>query len=184
MAITRRDLLLTGTAAAALPALGSVAGVPVIGAAQAQSASEPTWRHALSLFGDIKYPADFKRFDYVNPDAPKGGVVNRLRLGPSIISIMWSRGEGALAAPVPLIYDTLTTSSLDEVSTEYGLLAEALSHPKDFSFVVYRLRSEAKWHDGKPVTPDDVIFSLDVLKKNHPFYSAYYRHVVGVEKDR
>lgn len=183
MAITRRDLLLTGTAAAALPALGSVAGVPVIGAAQAQSASEPTWRHALSLFGDIKYPADFKRFDYVNPDAPKGGVVRQIAVGTfDNFNYVVSGVKGALAAPVPLIYDTLTTSSLDEVSTEYGLLAEALSHPKDFSFVVYRLRSEAKWHDGKPVTPDDVIFSLDVLKKNHPFYSAYYRHVVGVEK--
>ena len=74
------------------------------------------------------------------------------------------------------------TPSLDEVSTEYGALAESVSHPDDFSFVTYRLRAEAKWHDGKPVTPDDVIFSLERFKKHHPFYSAYYRHVVKAEK--
>src|SRR5262249_54414071 len=90
--------------------------------------------------------------------------------------------KGNLAAPVRLIYETLTTQSLDEVSTEYGLLAEAVAHPDDFSFVIYRLRPQAKWHDGKSVTAEDVIFSLEALKKNHPFYSAYYRHVVSAEK--
>ncbi len=74
------------------------------------------------------------------------------------------------------------TSSLDEVSAEYGALAEAVSHPEDFSSVTYRLRAQAKWHDGKPVTADDVIFSLDAFKKHHPQYSAYYRHVVKAEK--
>ena len=183
MAITRRDLLLAGAATAALPALGSAAGVPIIGAAQAQAAGELPWRHALSLFGKVKYPADFKRFDYVNPEAPKGGVVRQIAVGTfDNFNYVVSGVKGNLAGPVPLIYDTLTTSSLDEVSTEYGLLAEAVSHPDDFSFVVYRLRPQAKWHDGKPVTPEDVIYSLDVLKKNHPFYSAYYRHVVSVEK--
>jgi microcin C transport system substrate-binding protein len=73
-------------------------------------------------------------------------------------------------------------SALDEVSTQYGLLAESMSYPPDFSSVTYRLRAEAKWHDGKPVTPEDVIFSLDSFKKHHPRYSAYYRHVVKAEK--
>lgn len=183
MAITRRDLLLTGTAAAALPALGSAAGVPVIGAAEAQSAGELPWRHALSLFGDIKYPADFKRFDYVNPDAPKGGAVRQIQIGTfDNFNYVVSGVKGNLAAPVPLIYETLATPSLDEVSTGYGLLAEAVIRPDDSSFVIYRLRAQAKWHDGKPVTPEDVIYSLEVLKKNHPFYSAYYRHVVSTEK--
>jgi microcin C transport system substrate-binding protein len=183
LAITRRDLLLAGAATAALPALGSAAGVPIIGAAEAQAAGELPWRHALSLFGKVKYPADFKRFDYVNPEAPKGGVVRQIAVGTfDNFNYVVSGVKGNLAGPVPLIYDTLTTSSLDEVSTEYGLLAEAVSHPDDFSFVVYRLRPQAKWHDGEPVTPEDVIYSLDVLKKNHPFYSAYYRHVVSVEK--
>ena len=73
--------------------------------------------------------------------------------------------KGTLAAGIDLIYDTLAVSSLDEVSSEYGLLAEALSYPDDFSSVSYRLRPEAKWHDGTPVTPDDVIFSFESYKK-------------------
>ncbi|MGY3546260.1 microcin C transport system substrate-binding protein [Bradyrhizobium sp. USDA 4472] len=183
MAITRRDLLLTGAAVAALPALGSAAGVPIVRTAAAQSGGELPWRHALSLFGDVKYPADFKRFDYVNPDAPKGGAVRQIAIGTfDNFNYVVSGVKGNLAAPVPLIYDTLTTAALDEVSTEYGLLAEAVSRPDDSSFVIYRLRAQAKWHDGKPVTAEDVIYSLDVLKKNHPFYAAYYRHVVGAEK--
>ncbi len=72
--------------------------------------------------------------------------------------------------------------SLDEVSSEYGLLAEAMSYPDDYASVSYRLRSEAKWQDGTPVTPDDVIFSFDAWKKNSPQQSAYYRHVTKVEK--
>ena len=74
------------------------------------------------------------------------------------------------------------TPALDEVSTEYGLLAEAVSYPDDRSSVTYRLRANARWHDGKPVTPDDVIFSFDVFKKNSPQLAAYYRHVTKAEK--
>lgn len=183
MAITRRDLLLTGTAAAALPVLGSAAGVPVVGSAQAQSAGEPQWRHALSLFGKVKYPADFKRFDYVNPEAPKGGVARQIAVGTfDNFNIVVSGVKGQVAGAVAFIYESLTTPSLDEVSTEYGALAEAVSHPDDFSFVTYRLRPQAKWHDGKPVTADDVIFSLNAFKTHHPMYSAYYSHVVRAEK--
>ena len=188
MAITRRDLLLTGTAAAALPALGSVAGLPVIGTVAAQSAGEAAssalpWRHALSLFGKVKYPADFKRFDYVNPEAPKGGVARQIAVGTfDNFNIVVAGVKGQVAGAVAFIYESLTTPALDEVSTEYGALAEAVSHPNDFSFVTYRLRSQAKWHDGKPVTADDVIFSLDAFKKHHPMYSAYYSHVVKAEK--
>ncbi|WP_431205252.1 extracellular solute-binding protein [Bradyrhizobium betae] len=183
MAITRRDLLLTGTAAVALPAFGSV-----IGAAQAQSTGEAAssalpWRHALSLFGKVKYPADFKRFDYVNPDAPKGGVARQIAVGTfDNFNIVVSGVKGQVAGAVAFIYESLLTPALDEVSTEYGALAEAVSHPDDFSFVSYRLRPQAKWHDGKPVTADDVIFSLDSFKKHHPMYSAYYSHVVKAEK--
>ena len=183
MAITRRDLLLAGTAAAALPVFGSVAGVPVIGVAHAQSAGEAPWRHALSLFGKVKYPADFKRFDYVNPEAPKGGVARQIAVGTfDNFNIVVAGVKGQIAGAVAFIYESLTTASLDEVSTEYGALAEAVSHPDDFSFVTYRLRPQAKWHDGKPVTVDDVIFSLDAFKKHHPMYSAYYSHVVKAEK--
>ena len=183
MAITRRELLLTGTAAAALPALGSVAGLPVVSAARAQSAAELPWRHALSLFGKVKYPADFKRFDYVNPEAPKGGVARQIAIGTfDNFNIVVAGVKGQVSGAVAFIYESLLTPALDEVSTEYGALAEAVSHPDDFSFVTYRLRPQAKWHDGKPVTVDDVIFSLDSFKKHHPMYSAYYSHVVKAEK--
>lgn len=183
MAITRRDLLLTGAAVAALPALGSVAGVPVVSAAEAQSAGELPWRHALSLFGDIKYSADFKRFDYVNPDAPKGGVARQIAIGTfDNFNVAVAGIKGSLAPAAVLIYETLMTRSQDEVTTEYGELAESAQHPDDFSWVTYRLRKEARWHDGKPVTPEDVIFSLESLKKLSPMYASYYRHVVKVEK--
>lgn len=184
MAITRRHLLQGSAAAALAPALGLTPGTPAIAPANAQSgAGELAWRHALSLFGDVKYPADFKRFDYVNPDAPKGGVARQILIGTfDNLNIAVSGVKGSLAGAVRLIYESLMTPSLDEVSTEYGALAEAASHPDDFSFVIYRLRPQAKWHDGKPVTADDVIFSLDAFKKYDPMASAYYRHVVKAEK--
>lgn len=183
MAITRRDLLLTGAAVAALPAFGSVAGVSITGSAQAQSAGELSWRHALSLFGDIKYPADFKRFDYVNPDAPKGGAARLISLGTfDNFNIAVAGIKGSLAPAAALIYETLMTRAQDEVATEYGELAESAQHPDDFSWVTYRLRKDARWHDGKPVTPEDVIFSLESLKKLSPMYASYYRHVTKVEK--
>src|SRR5687768_392857 len=109
------------------PALGiATTGLPAIGTAQAQTAgNEPAWRHALSLFGDIKYPADFKRFDYVNPDAPKGGTVRQIQVGTfDNFNLVVAGVKGSIAAGTQLIYETLMTQSLDEVSTEYGELAE------------------------------------------------------------
>jgi microcin C transport system substrate-binding protein len=183
LAINRRQLLQSGAFAALAPALGGIAAIPTINPANAQSAGEPAWRHALSLFGDVKYPADFKRFDYVNPDAPKGGVARLISIGTfDNFNIAVAGIKGNLAAAAAQIYETLMAKSQDEIVTEYGLLAEAAAHPDDFSWVVYRLRKEARWHDGKPVTPDDVIFSLETLKKLSPFYGAYYRHVVKAEK--
>ena len=166
------------------PALGLTANLSAIDAAQAQAATgELQWRHALSLFGDIKYPADFTRFDYVNPNAPKGGVARMISIGTFDNFNMAVAGiKGSLAPAATLIYETLMTKSQDEVVTEYGLLAEAAAHPDDFSSVTYRLRKEARWHDGKPVTPDDVIFSFEVLKQYSPMYASYYKHVVKAEK--
>jgi len=184
LAITRRHLLRSGAFAAVAPTLGIAVGLPAVESARAQTASgEPAWRHALSLFGDIKYPADFKRFDYVNPDAPKGGVARMISIGTfDNFNIAVAGVKGSIAPAAALIYETLMTKSQDEVVTEYGLLAEAAAHPDDFGWVIYRLRKEARWHDGKPVTPEDVIFSLDALKKYSPMYSSYYRHVVKTEK--
>jgi microcin C transport system substrate-binding protein len=182
LAISRRHLLQSGAFAAIAPALGTATGF-AIAPAYAESASEPAWRHALSLFGDIKYPADFKHYDYANPDAPKGGTVRQLEIGSfDNFNIVISGVKGSLPEGVLLIYQSLTDRSLDEPASAYGLLAEAVAHPDDRSFVIYRLRSEARWHDGKSVTPDDVIFSFEALKKYSPMYSAYYRHIVKCEQ--
>ena len=184
MAITRRHLLQSGAFAAVAPALGAATGLPGVSPARAQTATgEPVWRHALSLFGDIRYPAGFKRFDYVNPDAPKGGVARMISIGTfDNFNIAVAGVKGSIAPAAALIYETLMTRAQDEIATEYGLLAEAASHPDDFGWVIYRLRKEARWHDGKPVTPEDVIFSIDALKKYSPMYASYYRHVVNTEK--
>ena len=137
----------------------------------------------MSLFGDVKYPEGFKHFDYVNPNAPQGGTVRQSTLGTfDNFNTVVAGVKGSIAVGTDLFIETLTTSSLDEVSTEYGLLAEAVRYPDDYSVVTYRLRAKARWHDGKPISPDDVLYSFDVLKKNSPFYGAYYRHVVKAEK--
>jgi microcin C transport system substrate-binding protein len=161
----------------------ALAELGALSEANAQSAPELTWRHALSLFGDIKYPADFKRFDYVNPDAPKGGIARMISIGTfDNFNIAVSGIKGSIAPAASMIYETLMSRSLDEITTEYGHLAESAAHADDFSWVVYRLRKEARWHDGVQVTPDDVVFSLENLKKQSPFYASYYRHVVKTEK--
>ena len=180
MTITRRHLLQGAAFAAVAPSLGTATILP----AQAQTATEePVWRHALSLFGEVKYPAGFKRFDYVNPDAPKGGSVRMISIGTfDNFNIAVAGVKGSIAPAAAMIYETLMARSQDEVGTEYGLLAESAAHPDDFSWVTYRLRKDARWQDGKPVTPEDVIFSIDVLKKYSPMYRSYYRHVVKSEK--
>ena len=170
--ISRRHLLQGGAALAAAPAF-----------AQAPAAKQPDWKHALSLFDELKYPAGFKHFDYVNPAAPKGGTVRMMAIGTfDNFNAVIGGVKGAIAAGLSLTQNTLMTPALDEVSTEYGLLAESVAHPDDHAFVVYRLRANARWHDGKPVTVEDVIFSLDAYKTHHPQYAAYYRHVVKAEK--
>ena len=183
MTITRRHLLQSGALAAVAPALGTATILPALGADEAQTATgEVVWRHALSLFGDIKYPAGFKRFDYVNPDAPKGGIARMISIGTfDNFNIAVAGVKGSIAPAAAMIYETLMARSQDEVATEYGLLAESAAHSDDFGWVIYRLRKEARWHDGKPVTPEDVMFSIEVLKKYSPMYGSYYRHVVKTD---
>jgi microcin C transport system substrate-binding protein len=152
--------------------------------ATAQAPTElDNWRHGLSLFGQLKYPPGFRYFDYVKPDAPKGGTVRLSGFGTyDNFNLVIAGLKGSQAMGVNLIYDTLMASALDEVSTSYGLLAESVRHPDDFSSVTYRLRPNAKWNDGKPVTVEDVIFSFEAFKANNPMYSTYYQHVKKVEK--
>jgi microcin C transport system substrate-binding protein len=175
--MNRRSLLgSTLVAVAALPLtwprwIGAVLG------------DDKNWRHGVSLFGDLKYSAGFRHFEYVNADAPRGGTARQIAFGtfdnfsPAVADV-----KGSLVAGIDLVYETLLVSSLDEVSSGYGLLAEAVSFPADFSSVTYRLREQAKWHDDTPVLPDDVIFSFEAFKKYSPQLSAYYRHVTKAER--
>jgi microcin C transport system substrate-binding protein len=172
---------LRSTAAALAAPTMSVLGVaPLAGPAAAQARQ---WKHGLSLFGEPRYPADFKHFDYVNPAAPQGGVARQSAFGTfDNFNQAVSGVKGSLAMGTDLFTEALASPALDEVSTEYGLLAEAVSYPNDRSSVTYRLRANARWHDGKPVMPEDVIFSFDTFKENSPQLGAYYRHVTKAEK--
>jgi len=145
------------------------------------TAQEPKWRHGMAVVGDLKLPEDFKQLPYVDVNAPKAG---ELRLGEegTFDNLNPVIDRGTVAAGAGIIYDTLMKRSEDEVFGTYGLLAEAVSYPDDMSSVTFRLRPEAKWADGQPVTPEDVIFSLEKLKEHSALYSGYYRHVTGAEK--
>ena len=183
MRLTRRSVIRAGTLAACIPVLERFA-VPFLGhPANAQTAAEGAWRHGLSLFGELKYPAGFKHFDYVNPNAPKGGAVRMIAFGTfDNLNEVVAGLKGSIAMGASMLSDTLMVSSLDEVSTDYGLIAEAVTHPPDFASATFRLRPQARYHDGKPVTVEDVIFSMESFKKHSPMMAAYYRHVVKVEK--
>jgi microcin C transport system substrate-binding protein len=186
--LSRRSIIRTGILAAAAPALSRL-GLPVSvpAAAQTTPGTAPQgaspWRHGLALLDEPRYAEGFKHFDYVNPTAPKAGAVRISAPGTfDNFNLVVAGVKGRIAAAVPLLYDSLMTASSDEAAAEYGLLAEAVSFPADVSSATYRLRAQAKWHDGKPVTPEDVVFSFDAFKRNSPRYSAYYRHVVKAEK--
>src|SRR6266536_3175317 len=184
--LTRRLVVRAGVLAALPPILGRF-GLPLLAAsAYAQERDGERnleWRHGLSLFGELKYPAGFKHFDYVKPNAPKAGSVRLMALGTfDNFNEVVAGLKGSIAAGAGMISDTLLVSALDEVSTEYGLVAEAVSHPPDFAWASFRLRPAARFHDGKPVTVDDVVYSFEMFKKYNPFSAAYYRHVVKVEQ--
>ena len=141
-----------------------------------------TGAHALSMFDDVKYGPEFEHFDYADPNAPRGGELRLAALGtfdnlnPFIL-------KGNAAAGSGLIYDNLLTGSLDEPFTEYGLLVESIDMPADRSWVAFTLREEARWHDGRPVTVEDVIWTTETLRtKGHPFYRHYYADIAGVSQ--
>lgn len=140
-------------------------------------ADEAERRHGVAIHGDLKYAPDFPHFDYVNPDAPKGGTVTRIgldtfdSLNPFII-------KGTPAAPVGAIYDSLMTQPLDEPNTQYGLLAEWISVSDDKRTITFGLRPEARFHDGHPVTAEDVVWTFNTLREEGaPLYRYYYRAV-------
>ena len=149
----------------------------------AAHASDPTIQttHALTLYGAPRYSADFEHFDYVNPEAPKGGAIRLAAIGtydnlnPFIL-------KGVSAAGSLLIYNRLCTKSQDEPFTEYGQLASRMQIPEDRSWVLFELREEARWHDGESVTAQDVVFSFNALMEwGIPFYRSFYSDVTAIE---
>jgi microcin C transport system substrate-binding protein len=139
--------------------------------------------HGVSLFGDLKYGPDFAHFDYVNPGAPKDGTMRRSAIGtfdtlnPFVI-------KGTPPSGVGEIFDTLAVRSEDEPSSIYGLVAENIELAPDKLSVLYEIRKEARFHDGTPMTPDDVVWTFETLRaKGQPHYRSYYGDVTKVEKE-
>ncbi len=138
-------------------------------------------QHALTLYDEPpKYPADFKHFDYVNPDAPKGGTFRQSSFG-GFDSLNPFINKGVAAENIGIIYDTLMRQSQDEPFTEYGLVAGKIEKAPDNSWVRFYLRPEARFHDGHPMRADDVVFTFNALiKDGAPLYRQYYADVAEV----
>jgi microcin C transport system substrate-binding protein len=159
--------------------LAQAPAVPAQGALK-PAAEAPLRTHAVSLLGQPSLPPDFKFFPYVNPNAPKGGDVAISSVGtfdsfnPFIV-----RGNAPM--DVQRVWDTLMKTNADEAETEYGLLADVIELPADRMGVAFELRPEAKFHDGTPVTAEDVAWTFETLRdKGRPFYRQYYADVASV----
>lgn len=135
-------------------------------------------QHAMTLYNELpKYPANFQSFEYVAPNAPKGGTL-RLSGNGGFDSLNPFIAKGTSADQLSLIYDTLMVQSLDEPNTKYGLIAEKVDKAPDSSWVRFYLRKEAKFHDGHPITAEDVAYTFNLIRKEgHPFYRQYYADV-------
>lgn len=143
-------------------------------------AQDKVWHHAGSLIGEPKYPEGFQKFDYVNTDAPVGGVVRLSSMGGfDTFNPILPQGEPADG--IGLVFETLTTPSLDENSTQYGNLAEAFSYPNDFSSVTFRMNPRAKWADGEPVTAEDVVWTFNKVIELNPSQANYFANVKKAE---
>ena len=138
--------------------------------------------HAISMHGSPKYSKDFKNFDYVNINAPKGGIIKLHQIG-SFDTLNNFILKGSPAAYLNQVHDSLLTQSFDEPFTMYGLVAESISVPEDRSWVIFKIRKEAKFHDGNPIRVEDIIWTLNTLKeKGHPFFKFYYGNIKTAEK--
>ena len=136
------------------------------------AAAEPRYEHGFSFFHELKYPADFTHFDYINPDAPKGGVlVQSTRRDFNTLTIF----TDFVPAPATLrwMYDSLVLLSTEEMGNFYGRLADGLSVSDDKRTLFIRLHPEARWHDGMPITTRDVKFTLDLLESIIRFRAVF-----------
>ncbi len=140
------------------------------------------YRHGVAMHGDLKYPKNFEKFDYADELAHKGGEIKLSSIGtfdnlnPYIL-------KGVATWKAAYLFETLMRSSFDEPFSQYGLIAEGVKIPDDRSWVTFKLRNEAKFSDGSSITPEDVVFSFNILmEKGHPIYKTYYGQVDTVEK--
>ncbi len=148
------------------------------------SAQAAEARHGLSAFDDLKYPPDFAHFDYVNPDAPKGGTLSMIGTAGRITfdSLNGFILKGDPAQGLEYLFDSLMTRANDEPDAVYGLVAKSATVAEDRRSVVFALRPEARFADGSPLTAEDVVFSFETLKtKGHPVYRSILRDVEGAE---
>lgn len=161
-------------------ALLSLFAAPVTQAANETENLQP--QHGIAMHGEPEYPEGFSSFNYVNPDAPRGGTLKMAVVANGFDSFNPFDIRGVAAAGISTyLYDTLLESSDDEPFSAYGLIAESLETPEDRSYVVYNLREEARFSDGEPITAEDVKFSFEILTtRGHPFYRNYYAGVKEV----
>lgn len=138
------------------------------------------WKKSTALVGSPEYADDFAHFNYVNPDAPKGGTVRLATDGTfDTLNVVPQRGNAGVG--IGLIYDTLLAASLDEISAMYPMIATQMRYPDDFSSVTFQLHPDARWHDGEPLTSEDVAWSFAALTENNRVYQNYYKHVTDVK---
>lgn len=194
--VSRRALLAFATGASLLPWLGrqTVAQEAAPPSAAPQATGAPGYgpeRHGLSVFGDLKYPADFVHFDYVDPASPRGGTFSQV--GPTAafnqsfqtfnsLNGYILKGDGAQG--IDLIFDTLMARAFDEPDAIYGLVAQSVAISEDGTVYRFRLRPQARFHDGSRLTAEDVAFSLTLLKsKGHPIIAQNLRDMQSAEAD-
>jgi microcin C transport system substrate-binding protein len=157
----------------------------VVAYASVAYAQETIKSHGISAYGDLKYPADYKHFEYVNPDAPQGGT---LTLRPSTGGATFDSFnnyilKGARVTGLGLLSDSLLTPSADEPDSSYLYMAESMEYPEDRSWVTFKIRKDATFSDGVPITAHDVVFTRDILiEKGHPFYkNVFFKEFESIE---
>ncbi len=160
--------------------LASSLAVLLIIASWVAYAESPQPVHGIAMHGELKYGPDFQHFDYVNPSAPKGGMLRTAARG-TFDSFHGHIPKGNAVSTRSV--ETLLTTSDDEAFSEYGLIAESLEVPEDRSWVIFNIRPQARWHDGEPITADDVVWSFETLTtQGRDFFRRYYASVTKVEK--
>jgi microcin C transport system substrate-binding protein len=148
----------------------------------AAAGAQTTRSHGLAMHGDLKYGADFGAFDYVEPQAPKGGEVKLEAFGTYDNFNVWILG-GTPAGVIGSTLDTMMVASADEPFSKYCLICETVELPADRGWIAFDLRPAARFHDGTPITADDVVWTFETLMtKGHPFFRSYYADVAKVEK--